>query len=1115
MGNPNIYRQQSQLYEKINAAIHRWRRDTAVKGVAIVLSIFAFGLGFMALFSAYWTAAPYLIPAVAIVTGIAFLYSLIRYIILPFRKDISPEKIARFLETEHPELEDRLVTALDASIRRGSLDIFWLTKVIDQADAHTRKISFEQEVTSSKTPFWALLSVAAGALLIFVLFSKTEWQPHIATMINSDFTAPQPLPELYVTPGDSRVKRGASLQVAATLKNYIPDAVQLYFSGPDSVWQNFTMQPQGDKKADVGYELFDIQSGFQYYVKAGTEISEVFNVSVFEAPQIKQIDLAFRYPAFTQLKPRKEKDSGDVWAPAGTKVTVEVLSTVVVTEAELLLGDNKSLAMNLISDSTARASFKVEKDSFYKIRLATSDGLDNKPLAEYFIRALQNQPPSITVLKPNRDIKATMLEEIPVSAEISDDFGLDKAVLVVQVNSEKEKEFQLRQKSGVNTKDALTYQTHEFSTLLYLEDLNLKPGDFASYYFKAHEGQSGSTVSDMYYIEITNFDNIYRVATSSGGGGGGGGDAPQFAKLQKDIITAATKLIQNKKVMPGNEYKLNIESLYKTQTDVRTSIESIVQRAKLRGRMLQQQQNQIVDALADAVKAMKFAEPKIEHDSLKAAMPDMRSAYRYLLKADVLVRERQISNSRSQGQGGAQNQRELTRLFQDELDKIKNKYETLQQGDTKQAQQEQDEALRKIQELARRQNQINQANRQLAQQNLPEEENKRQIKKLQRQQEELNRDTQKQMQDMANKAAQNRENTQQSAQNSQELRKASQAMNRATQKLQQAQPQNALANGQQALDRLRKLEQKLQQSQKDDISKELKNIENEMRSIAQKQNEIAAETSRLKKESSPDSTAVARNIERQNQLRETFENAMDELNQLTHRESTKKQDANQDLQQVERKIEQENIDGRMRDAEASLKKSQLSEAEKMQNSIHQDLTAANADFKKVLDKFKDSNQEKIGQALKETRKMRESLEEFLSQSQKSNPDRQGNEGSAGQEKSDKTDQQLQEAIWKSRENFRKLSELVAGIPDMHSQFKDLQNIANGIVRNAVPGSQRLDLIEAQLVYKMKLIEAELQAQLHVEEGLDATQGFETVKIPQEYRELVEEYFRNLSSARKK
>ena len=1102
MTKKNIYKEQSKLYKKIQAAIHRWRRDIAVKGIAIVLSIFASGLAIIAAFSAYWTQAPYLIPAVACITGGAFLFAVVKYIILPFRKDVSPGKIARLLETKHPELEDRLVTALDSSIRRGNIEIFWLRKIIEQASAHTQNISLEKAVTRKQTPVWTALSVAAAILLALVLFSKAKWQPNIRTMVNANFQPPKPLPELYVTPGDSRVRRGGSLQIAATLKNYLPNKVVLYFSGQDSIWRSVQMQPQGNEHADMGHDFFDVRDDIKYYVRAGEEISEIYSVTVYEAPQIKRLDLTFNYPAYTKLQSRRVEDSGDVWAPTGTGVTITALSSVPVVKAEFIIGEQQPRVMKLTTDSTANTRFTVDQDSFYKIRLTSGDGLDNSPLVEYFIRALKNQPPAITVLKPKRDIKATMLEEIPLAANISDDFGMQSASLVVQVNSDPEIEIPLQEKPGEQIRNELSYQTHEFSTLLYLEDLDLQPGDFASYYFKAKESGSRPVTSDMYYIEIANFENIYTVATSSGGQSANGENAPQFAKLQKDIITAANKLIKNKPAMPEEEYQLNLQSIAETQTSVRASIESIVQRAKLRGRMLQQQQNQIVAALADAVSAMKIAEPKIEADSLVAAMPAMRSAYQHLLKADVLVHERQISNSRSRGQGGAQNQRELTRLFQDELDKMKNKYETLQQADNRNAQQEKDEALRKVQELARRQNQLNLANQQLAQKNLSEEEKRREIKKLQRQQEQLNKDTQNMLQQMAQN--QNQQDARQSAQANNELRKASQAMNRATQKLQQQQPQNALASGQQALDKLRKLEQQLQDSRNDAKRQAMQKLQNQMNSLAQKQKDLAKKTGEMSQNARRDSIRLRANLAGQEQLRDEFQKLLKKIEQLSQRSTQKSDDSERELQTVERDLKNENIESRMRQAEASLASKKLDAAEKIQKSLHDDLASAGAGLQKVVDKLKNSQNTNLRHALNETQKLRKQLEDLIT--------RQGKSGQKPANNAD-LDQKIQEGLWQSKPELKKLRDLLSGMPEMQSRLRDLENITNGIVRQALPGSQRLDLIEARLIQKMKLIEAEIQAQLALETGVEAMQNFETAKIPQEYRELVEQYFRRLSTAK--
>ncbi len=57
----------------------------------------------------------------------------------------------------------------------------------------------------------------------------------------------------------------------------------------------------------------------------------------------------------------------------------------------------------------------------------------------------------------------------------------------------------------------------------FLEEYNLKPGDFISYYAKARDASNEST-SDIYFIEVKPFEMEYKQAQQQGGGGGGGGE---------------------------------------------------------------------------------------------------------------------------------------------------------------------------------------------------------------------------------------------------------------------------------------------------------------------------------------------------------------------------------------------------------------------------------------------------------------------------------------------------------------------------------------------------------------------------------------------------------------
>jgi hypothetical protein len=64
---------------------------------------------------------------------------------------------------------------------------------------------------------------------------------------------------------------------------------------------------------------------------------------------------------------------------------------------------------------------------------------------------------------------------------------------------------------------------------IYLEELDLKPGDFVSYYAKASDIDavqgSKTTTSDIYFVQIRPFKKDYKPAQSQAQGGGGGGGA--------------------------------------------------------------------------------------------------------------------------------------------------------------------------------------------------------------------------------------------------------------------------------------------------------------------------------------------------------------------------------------------------------------------------------------------------------------------------------------------------------------------------------------------------------------------------------------------------------------
>src|ERR1044072_5955413 len=122
----------------------------------------------------------------------------------------------------------------------------------------------------------------------------------------------------------------------------------------------------------------------------------------------------------------------------------------------------------------------------------------------------------------------------------------------------------------------------------------------------------------------------------------------------------------------------------------------------------QKQVQEMAEHLKQAAKEMEGAPPPLRKEAGKDALPPEQRALQRLLAADAIFREVQVAfgnQSSSGGSGSEREQQELAGLFELQLDKMKNQYETVQRAQQQQAEQQKSEAERRLEELARRQQQ--------------------------------------------------------------------------------------------------------------------------------------------------------------------------------------------------------------------------------------------------------------------------------------------------------------------------------------------------------------------------------------------------------------------------
>jgi len=235
----------------------------------------------------------------------------------PLRKTPSPRQVARFIEEQVPEFEDRLASAVELGSRtvRSAVQ----SMVITDASNQVQTVQLDRVVSSTQIRRAIGLSVAGGIFLVTAL-SLALTLAQRAVDATSLYAFPETV-RINVSPGDARVMAGGSLEVRAqvegvTVSSRLIHPVLQVESGDE--WQNIEM------RADDGsfqFEFTSVSESFRYRVSAASARSDEYNVTALMVPHIDRIDVEYDYPLFTRLERRIEIDSGDVYAPVGTTVT--------------------------------------------------------------------------------------------------------------------------------------------------------------------------------------------------------------------------------------------------------------------------------------------------------------------------------------------------------------------------------------------------------------------------------------------------------------------------------------------------------------------------------------------------------------------------------------------------------------------------------------------------------------------------------------------------------------------------------------------------------------------------------------------------------------------------
>ena len=448
--------------------------------------------------------------------GLLLLIILVRRLFRPLGVRISDDDLALLVERTHPELNDRLISAIqlardpqqvpkgDHADHVGSYNSPELVGAL-MADAQraTESVDFNRVLVGrhvGKVAFW-------GVTLAALLIAGAVWNPegYASIYFNRILGGAARWPQrthLTVLEGEKEDEdrhrvhaRGDDLTLAVHCKGKHPSRVLIYYEFDSGERGRDGMTPAEN---DLYLFTFTRLSGpFTFHVVGGDDKTDRHTVDTVNPPTIETVKVFYSYPKYMNkpdTPPDQPETLGNVAAPLNTKVRFEAVANEELSGARLTVGPKgkeQSFALPVTDRRFLTGGFTVtEKSSAYAIELRAANGLTNRDLIRFTIKGLQDQRPTIRVNDPLGDEPITELCERPLAIETEDDHGIKRIALerrIVSQQEDKSKDWSAREFTRKENSRNYGELKIRSTTVLDVAELKLKSGDHVEIRFRAED----------------------------------------------------------------------------------------------------------------------------------------------------------------------------------------------------------------------------------------------------------------------------------------------------------------------------------------------------------------------------------------------------------------------------------------------------------------------------------------------------------------------------------------------------------------------------------------------------------------------------------------------------
>jgi hypothetical protein len=443
--------------------------------------------------------------------GLAYLFW--RSVLHPLFYKLTRKDVAAELEQAYPELNDRLISALELSSTYGDQDRVsdgMIEQLVEDLDAVLDRV--RPSVIVSTRPMLKRFGTGLICTVLFCLFLVSfpdEASTWLVRLTGSNQDWPKATRIMLADSPSAEVVEGNDVRIRAVVdpeSKRIPSTASLQIfeeQGPARTIE-VTRRTASEGKVTYEHTVQNVREPFEYVVNAGDGETRKGSVTVLDRPRITELRIRYDYPDYTNKSdtPKDQPVTGrELSAPFDTvaSVSTSVPASVQRARAYFESGQEKrDLPVSLSSSDDGQQVLQTELTMrnngklFFELFMKNVQEAPESPCSSpssvcssrFSVRTRTNQPPRVRITYPGKNKFATPNGVIPVRSKTSDDYGIKSISLTRRINDTDPTVVAFTSNHN-NREYGQTAIESEYQ--LDLEELNVSDGDTVYYSVSAND----------------------------------------------------------------------------------------------------------------------------------------------------------------------------------------------------------------------------------------------------------------------------------------------------------------------------------------------------------------------------------------------------------------------------------------------------------------------------------------------------------------------------------------------------------------------------------------------------------------------------------------------------